>query len=367
MLRNKNTKDRKLAMQGLEKRELMAGDVGVGLQGGMLSIVGDNADNYVQVSQVAEGEFKVSGFYSDGSSTRINGQSKAQTFKGVEGINVQLAGGQDRLNLIGTTKPQISIRGDLNVQMGTGNDEVHIEDFWVGGDADIATDNKYYANARYQGDDLLKITNFMVNGHLGVTTSEGADQVNFNVTNDGWNVFSQGFSLDTGAGTYAGDTVMLVKVMSGKSIDVNMGQGDDFLYGHNLLAYEGDITINTHQGNDFVGLDSSNMDWQLTKYKTSVIINTGSGNDVVALYDIDVRGDVRVDTSAGNDSVYMANVHARDNLYANLGSGDDYLSITRSSAAVASLYGGSSSRQGDELFAEDNDFDRQNINGWERY
>ncbi|NOZ40314.1 MAG: hypothetical protein GXP24_08825 [Planctomycetes bacterium] len=366
MLRCNKIKDRKLSMQELEKRELMAGDVAVSLSNGVLNIEGDDAGNYVQVDQLSDGAYKVSGRYSNGRSTLINGRYNDLIFKGVENINVQMADGQDQLNLNGTGIPTDLLKGDLNIQMGYGDDVVRVNKFWVAGDAQIDTDEVDNSwNAKNQGDDLLTAKDFVVIGSLDVTTSEGADQVLFVASSNNWNAFYEGFSLNTGTGTKAGDIVDLQNVFTWKGIDINTSNGDDTFNGKAMMAYEGNININTYDGNDNVTLLDSNMNWQLTDYDTSVRINTGGDNDRVTLKNVDVRGSVLVETSSGNDKVEMDDVNAKEYLYASLGSGNDDLTVKSSSAGRALFYGGSNFSGGDGLTEDDNDFGSRYASGWE--
>src|SRR3954465_2470515 len=65
-------KTRKLNVEGLENRALLAGNVAVSVSGGTLFITGDGFGNGVAVQQLDSGKYFVSGFGLNGSNTTVN-------------------------------------------------------------------------------------------------------------------------------------------------------------------------------------------------------------------------------------------------------------------------------------------------------
>ncbi|QDU88519.1 hypothetical protein Pla175_18970 [Pirellulimonas nuda] len=349
-------KKRKLGMQSLEAKAMMAGDVGVNLSGGVLELSGDNASNHVNIQQLDADSYRVEGL-----GTSLNGQSTPLTLHGVKTISADMNGGDDRLSIFGQTKSIQQLDGDLKIEMGTGNDSVNVDGLWITGDASIVTDESL-KSGRPQGADAVRVDDFNAWGTLNISTGGGSDDVS--ITADGWTVAYEGFGIDTGQGTKEADNVNLKNVFTWAGMEVDTSDGADRVTASNVLVYEGDFDIDTHGGNDSVTVRDSNMDWQLTNYNTSLKINTGSGNDHVVVENVTVRGNVEVSTESGADDVRIFNTHARDTIFASLGSGDDDLEIGKSSARSALLHGGSHYK-GDDLDEYSNAFAYLNATGWE--
>src|SRR5258708_6010556 len=88
---------RRPALEGLERRALLAGNVTAFFNSGSLLLSGDAAANGVSIEQVAGGKYVVSGFALDGSPTLING-APYKVFSGVTNdVAVNLEGGNDLL------------------------------------------------------------------------------------------------------------------------------------------------------------------------------------------------------------------------------------------------------------------------------
>ena len=103
-------RQRRLAVERLESRALLAGNVNVFVSGGSLFVRGDNADNLVLIQQTGDGQYTVTGLdygaagfadppFSAGP-TSINGQFETQTFSGVTGdFIIDLKKGDDGLGI----------------------------------------------------------------------------------------------------------------------------------------------------------------------------------------------------------------------------------------------------------------------------
>src|SRR4051812_4522706 len=87
---------RKLGVEGLERRSMLAGNIHAEVNGGVLVITGDDLGNGVSVQQLGEGKYFVSGFSVNGGNTTTNGNADGHVFSGAKsGINVDLNGGPD--------------------------------------------------------------------------------------------------------------------------------------------------------------------------------------------------------------------------------------------------------------------------------
>lgn len=365
--------NRRLRMEGLEERQLMAGDVAVSMFGGELMINGDEAGNAVMVSKLNDGGFKISGLWTDGAYTTINGQSET-TVNGVNGMHIDLDDGNDQLYINNTySGNDLVVNGDLNIKTGGGDDQVRIINTTVTGKASIVTDQDSatgspWWNDQPSGDDNVTLDGLIVYDDMDIKTGKGSDSVNFDsfFTNNypQWNVVDQ-LSIDTGVGTNDGDTVDMDYVFAHESINVLTGNGDDHIHTKHANAVEG-IYMSTYGGQDTVDVDYSDyMNWNGIGSAAHLSINTGSGSDNVTLDHVDVRGSVALTTGSGNDTVEMNDVHAHDAIYADLGAHSDTLKIRNSSAASAYLYGGSNWRGSDSIELTDNAFGSLDKDGWE--
>ena len=150
------TDHRTLTAERLESRVLLAGDVRAGVDLGLLSVTGDEADNAVVVVQrferVRSGDglvrlrrsIVVTGQWKDGAPTTVNGGASASfPVADVDDVVVDMAGGDDRataagLRLTGVLgmdggdfgDDSISVLasrvGRLGIRMGNGNDRLSI-------------------------------------------------------------------------------------------------------------------------------------------------------------------------------------------------------------------------------------------------
>src|SRR4051794_9441614 len=96
-----HSRGRKLNVQPLESRQLMAGEVTAFLDGETLFIIGDRQDNDVVIDEVAPHSFPVRGGNAgrDGF-TSVNGRVEPATFA-VSDINMQLRDGNDLVRING--------------------------------------------------------------------------------------------------------------------------------------------------------------------------------------------------------------------------------------------------------------------------
>ncbi len=207
-------KTRQLRFEGLESRELMAGNVWAGVSGGVLVINGDNASNGVEIrAGNAAGEFIVN---TDG---RLNGQSREMKFSGVkQGIQVLLHGGNDWLRVDSYNGRATTINGSfgLGIDMGAGNDTVMLQNVRVGGSCGIS----------------------------GQAGSDGVDVQN--------SFFGQDLIIDTAGGN---DRVSVFKSTAARYLNVGTGDNDDTVTLNQAAAAW--IYCHLGSGNDDIGVRDS--------------------------------------------------------------------------------------------------------------
>jgi|GEM_PF-4599200 len=100
------TTSRRLQLESLENRELMAGNVSVSFSGSELRIVGDSAANHIEVRQSSPGVYKINGVFEGGSPTKVNGSTGTITARNVNGNVVIAMGANDFFKML-YTKPRV--------------------------------------------------------------------------------------------------------------------------------------------------------------------------------------------------------------------------------------------------------------------
>lgn len=161
-----------LSIERLERRDVKAGNVGAWVDAsGTLNVVGDGDSNGVQITQVSPTSYTVSSLNHFGT-TRINGLS-SRTFSNVWGdINVNLGDGNDYLAMGGTTAGgRARLNDDLFIAMGSGRDTVDIRGL-RNRDAD-----DYMVIDTGSGDDWVYLSNVTCNAGLDVRTGSGNDRL----------------------------------------------------------------------------------------------------------------------------------------------------------------------------------------------
>jgi Ca2+-binding RTX toxin-like protein len=154
---------RKFAVESLESRTVLAGNVTAVLQKGNLIVTGDAANNGITITQLENGSFEVAG---DGT-TAINGQSLGTpaVFTGVtKNVKVDMKAGNDNVSLSDVIIPQ-----NLVVDGGKGNDTIALTD----------VDVRY--NAVLQGgagNDSITATGVETRATLLVNGGNGSNTIN---------------------------------------------------------------------------------------------------------------------------------------------------------------------------------------------
>lgn len=241
------TRGRKCALEALERRTLLAGDVQVFLDSkGNLIVIGDGLANGIQVDQF--GEFVIQGIDAGGSPTRINGvENDIAVFEvaGRHDIRISLNGGDDFVE-VGTRSDDVNPPRDLSFDLGDGGDAL-----LVIGDTNI-------------GRDLL---------------------------------------VNAGAGE---DEVFIVSLELGRDVTVNQGNGDDVLevYGSRIGD---DLHVNAGGGADTVSVGLFNgpagrVEGAVTVHGATAI-DLGSGDDVLELVASNFGGVFRASGGAGSDTL----------------------------------------------------------------
>ena len=329
------SRGRTMAVEPLEGRAMLAGNVSVSVSGGSLIVRGDNAANGVFISQIDDGVYAVTGFdLGTGSNvaTKINGSANdSLVFKGVTGdVNVDLKNGNDLLGIGNSPDDLAALAEECGFQFGLGDGN-------GGGGGEDVVDVTAAEVTPVEGRFFVP-RNLIVNtgnGHDGIAvladvhnsaiinTGSGDDAVAFGNLFDSENDITVGNDLVvlTGSGN---DEVCAHLVTVNGLINVQTGDGNDGVEIHNFDA--GAVLALTGNGIDFVGLSTFDTD-------NTVVVNTGGGNDTVFLHDFSAgqgfgpkgqkgAGYVTVVTGAGNDNAELTYFEA-DGVVVDTGAGND--------------------------------------------
>lgn len=399
---------RRLFAERLEDRALLAGDIAAAVVDGSLVITGDAQANGLSISQLDASTYALSAFELNGSATTLNGSTDVQVFTGVTAdIDANLGGGDDLLvvgndlaasatlatQLSGQTitiaasaqipapgidPVQTAIAGDLNVEMGTGDDNLAVS-VDVGGSADLRTsighDAVVVASADVaedliintnSGDDSVEVT-ANVGDLLFVNTDVGVDSIEISgsaaakafidagLDADDVTVIDSSTELDTTIFTRTGDDTIDIDGYAAANLIVNGGQGNNSIEIDDVIA-DANLVVTTYLGSDIVaigadaavdvatnllvtlggGNDSLNLSGAVGN---NLLVFAGAGNDNLSLTDVSVGSTAYVAAGLGADIVTLVNVDATDRLFAYLGLGNDSLSVQGSSSASALFHG----------------------------
>jgi len=301
-------------MESLEGRQMMAGNVAVSVNSlGDLLITGDTQDNNIQVIQsmqqgaVIPGKFMVAG--APNSHTTINGSPDGQYFYGVtHDIRIDLKDGLDRVKVgdglasghfvaphdviintgagkDGVLIPAVTVKNNLKVDLGTGDDGFLLQDSIVGqdggvGDVTITGGNgvdyigfvsspihgKLNVNAGGTDNsaDTVELFTMNVEGDSTINTGGGSDKVNMDIAD----FHNHDLTINTGAGQ---DKVSLTLVAVDE-LFANLGMGSDDLTLDTCLGTKATLNGN---GGRFFGLgDSDSLHVYTSSFSPGGIVRT---------------------------------------------------------------------------------------------
>jgi hypothetical protein len=258
---------RRLQCEPLENRSLLAGNVLASVSNGNLLISGDAAGNTISVESLGSGVVQVRGF-----GTSINGAANAiRTFQVTGDVNIDMGDGDDVLRVTNVLLP-----GDLNIVLGTGNN------------------------------DLL----------MGRTTA--GDTTRFGSTGTGPLQVSGNLQIAGGVQT---DKVSQADVHVGGLASINLDGGNDQFNTSRItgatenVTYNGALALAMGAGNDLmnvVGLQTNN----------NVNVSAAGTLNAIATA-INVQGSLNVSTGVGNDTITLKDAVVRDRFFFALGAGDD--------------------------------------------
>ena len=113
--RKSATTSRRLGVERLQARELLAGDVTAAVTNGFLVVRGDNAANELTIERISGDRVQVTG----ATGTTINGLTQPAVLRVRKGYDIATGGGDDKLTVIGLNAFG---RYEIRMDLGIGND-----------------------------------------------------------------------------------------------------------------------------------------------------------------------------------------------------------------------------------------------------
>jgi hypothetical protein len=276
---------RKLFLESLEGRSLMAGNVFVSNNLGELVITGDSGANEVTVTQVLLNGSPVPGryFITGQNDTRIFGTNNGFVQTTVTGdIRINLGAGSDRLTVGNGVNGNFIAPRDLSINMGEGNNTVLVNRVSVRDDASIVT-------------------------------GAGSDSVTVRAT----------VGIEPGVDFGLND------------LNISTGNRNDVVRIENTFVRQ-NLTVDAAGTDAFTDI----VDFIVGNVGGDTSISTGAGNDLIRVSEVGFNDDLTVNAGTGNDTVTIS-ASEMDELIAFMGAGNDRLTLLSTTGQRASLNGGS--------------------------
>lgn len=340
---------RVLVVEGLEDRQLMAGDVAAVISGQVLTLTGDVLDNGITITGLS-GQVQVTGFEQGGADSTVNGNHRV-TFKNVRKVIVDLGLGDDalvvtNLNLTGSVTSLASVTSGVSatssvtavtptsvalaIQMGDGDDIVGLGQFDnTTGEIDPLTllpetlvDETVNALLRPlsvsrdvtidlgDGENILRATAVTIGGSLTLTAGVDDDSLRLE-----------------SRGTF-GVAGFLRGVAVGLATTISSDDGDDELKLERFSTKKG-LNLSSGAGNNIVHLANVTVTQDTT-------ISGGDGYDSIKLDGYSTRR-LQLSADDGDDDVFVRNVRTTSTTTINGGAGDNIYYDLGGNAQIRSL------------------------------
>jgi hypothetical protein len=309
----------RLAIERLESRELLAGDVEAYVQGQMLILWGDAAENGVTITyNSATKAYRIVGTDAGGSPTTINDldtslPQNVVELTGVKQVYVGLNGGNDVLQIGSPEAVDTVIAQWLSIEMGDGDDHVVVGTAGndAGEDAPIATSLRTGTSVRIDlgaGNDELSMANAEIGLGLNIHAGDGDDDVHF----------------DTEFKPSEDSPTQLFPVRIGGNALISLGGGED------------ELSIK-HVG---IGRSLAILDGAGPAHVELLNLNVSKSIDITTAHDADdiditrIRSkQLAINTNGGIDHLTIDNV-ILTSLNLKLGSGRDHLRMLKTKTSL---------------------------------
>jgi hypothetical protein len=309
----------RLSIERLESRQLLAGDVEAYVQGQMLVVWGDAADNGVKITyNSATKAYRIVGADAGGSPTTINGldtsvPENVVELSGVKQVYVGLNGGHDTLEIGSPEAVDTVIAQWLSIEMGDGDDQVVLGAAGneAGEDAPIATSLRTGTSLRVDlgaGNDDLSLANAEIGLALHIYAGDGDDDIHFDTE----------FQPSEDAPT------QLFPVRVGGNALINLGGGEDELSIKHVLVRRS-LAILDGAGPAHIELFNLNV-------SKTIDLATAHEADDIDIFHVRAK-QLAINTNGGIDHLTLNNV-VLTTLNIKLGSGRDHLRMLQTKTSL---------------------------------
>lgn len=304
---------RRVFLEALEDRNLLAGNINLTFAGGMLWVRGDGQANSLSITQSPAG-LTLTGL----DQTKINNGTSAVTRAGVQFLNIDMGSGADKLTIgnnataltaLAAGQPpgalvaadRVTLGGSITVNMGT----------------DAAADQ----------------VNLIVSAQAGLTINagRGADKIGI-----AGSVVRGAALLNADGGDSVADDVAIYETTVTSLLNILVGNGSDRVTLNGVQA--GVTSIN-------LGVDSSAQTNQLTIAGTTrasrlgyLTLVGGNGINNLAISDMH-NASTTIFTGSANDSLSLQQ-SSSDYLFATLGLGNDLSIVNELGGRIGTIDGG---------------------------
>jgi len=297
--RTRNDRAEFAAMECLESRLLLSGNVLASVAHGVLSIVGDAAANDIVVTAGASsGQVVVAS--GAGNATQINGQAAPVTLQGVTGnVQIKLGVGDDKVQLSG-----LALAKGLAIDMGVGNNTVIVDSGTsVNGDLSVLA-GKGNLTASLTGVAVTGAATFKAGVGAGSLTMDSLAVGKALTVSGGWANDSASFVTVGGIATFGGTNVTIY----GSTLNNTLKVGADSNVSIVSSAVIKTTSVTTGKGAATVTVDGSTFSGKFT-------LTTGAGNDTINIAtaaNTTFAGGASITTGAGGDTLTIGSSGADD-------------------------------------------------------
>jgi|GEM_PF-4433214 len=361
---------RRLLVEGLERRELLAGNVLVAVTNGSVTVTGDETANRITITQQANGRFTIAGLDEE----NITGPT---TDLVIRNLTVNLLGGDDVLLVsgqeIGDVTLPAQIIGTTRVNGGDGADLLNVSvvgrqvgTFILPAVAITIDGGAVAAGSEDPQDDTAILAN-SAGGIVTVRTGVGNDIIDIN------NLVALNLNVESGGSNGATDidvvgltavaalnaTINLGRNSSGNTLDItgglfgtlqaNGGNGTDTVLMNDTLGGLS-LTLNTYDGADFVNLTGVRAGLTSADYVelANLVIQSFDINLSLLPFDLltlisrlpALPGFLTISTGEGDDIVTATDLVSTLAIYMYLDGGDDRLTAAGVDSTIAFFFGG---------------------------
>lgn len=273
------------AVETMEPRQMLAGDVSVITSGNDVTIIGDAAANHIQIGTF-EGRLSVIDL-ADGTVIH-RGETDVSN---VNNLTIRLNQGDDRVEL-----SNVEINGNFRLFSGAGDDQVELRELSVNGTSVAYMNGGANSFARiggsskgervfcYAGSDNIHLDGVNVEGNVAIRGNHS-------------NVFTvEGSSISGNVFLRSGreaDQVNLVSTDIGGDLKINTGADSDRVHMYDAAG---------HPSRSNVSTDGPKM-----SIDGNLVVKTGSGRDGINFNNFQVAGRTTIEAGSGNDGLRFSN------------------------------------------------------------